>query len=539
MSSLPRILFVLGWAVVSGCSSTEPIEPDVWQDPQTTVQTYDAAGRPTSGRRLADQVWGLGNDVDRAIDWDRVDEVLAESEIQPPDRSQPTTVADVSERPTVPGQSSDDQDPQTRDPQSATPQSGSVDRGGATAGPIQDPIAEQERLEREARLRNDFGAAIIFNADGTISKQYFLSSDSASVFRNLAGSLTTPPAADAVPAANSKYGGENLDSVLGRMLGPDHEIEVVYIQNFETYQNIRPRQNANNPAALGPATQNSLVLVTGKPEGVSKFERALDLFYANVPQVEIEVKVVEYQVGDSLSFGITPLDNATPTINNLRSGRLIQSLTSTFPINTPLTGTGSVLDQGLIALGGIHDSLELNAVLQALETQDVADIKSQPRLVVRNGGTATVSTTTAQPFPQARISNQTVTTTNIEFREIGIVMDIRPEIAGTESVLLNIYVSVSSVTGFAATDPVPTPIVSTREAATSVHLRHNESTVIGGLVTEQRFESETKFPILGDIPILGYLFRSTSEQSQKTVLEFHIRPTILLGRRGTSSETGF
>ncbi|MEY2982980.1 MAG: hypothetical protein RL562_3207, partial [Planctomycetota bacterium] len=76
-------------------------------------------------------------------------------------------------------------------------------------------------------------------------------------------------------------------------------------------------------------------------------------------------------------------------------------------------------------------------------------------------------------------------------------------------------------------------------ATTSVHLREGESTVIGGLVSESTVDLEAKIPLLGDIPILGYLFRSTSTQRSKNSLEFVITPHILVGSRGTRAGSGF
>ena len=91
---------------------------------------------------------------------------------------------------------------------------------------------------------------------------------------------------------------------------------------------------------------------------------------------------------------------------------------------------------------------------------------------------------------------------------------------------------ISTVTAFASTDPVDTPIISSRMAVTTVHVPAGKTTVIGGLVQESTFDSERKVPILGDIPILGYLFRSTSSQTTTTVLDFLITPRIIQGPQG-------
>ena len=75
-----------------------------------------------------------------------------------------------------------------------------------------------------------------------------------------------------------------------------------------------------------------------------------------------------------------------------------------------------------------------------------------------------------------------------------------------------------------------TPITSTRNAVTTVYLKNNHSLVIGGLKSVSQFESESKVPLLGDIPLLGMLFRSTSTTRQETSVAFQITPRIVEDR---------
>ena len=118
-------------------------------------------------------------------------------------------------------------------------------------------------------------------------------------------------------------------------------------------------------------------------------------------------------------------------------------------------------------------------------------------------------------------------------------MNIVPVIAGTDSVILQIYADVSAITAFAPTTPVSTPITSTRTAITTVYLKDGHTLVIGGLQSKTLFESETKVPILGDIPLLGFLFRSTSMTRNDTKVEFHITPRIVRDRGSPSTPSSF
>ncbi len=472
-------------ALVAGCVSTPPQKP-VWVNPRTEVETFDSAGRPTDGTVLPP-----------ASPW----------RLQPVDEEAARALDPV-------------QDPEAQDP-------------------AQDPDAEAQRRHREAMIRATFGDAVTFNSDGSVTKLYPVTINAGKVFLSLARPWDAGDQRklDVADGGTAQFGGEKTGSVLDRMLGADHTIDVVYMPDFIGAPNMSvPAKPKDVARPEGQPVVGALIIVTSKPSSLAAFERAVDLFYTNIPQIEIEVKVVEYATTDTLNFGIDPpgaADDPQPSLTNLSSGKLIDTITADFPITAPFVGTSSVSDVGLIQLGGIHDSWELDATLQALETNAKVDIVSQPKLVVMNGGRATVRTVTSVPFPQARISTAgNVIESGISFKETGIQLTIQPEVAGTDTITLLVHANIAAITSFAGTEPIPTPIISSREASTSVHLREGEAMVVGGLVTNQVIESESKIPLLGDIPILGYLFRNTSTQNSKTTLQFHITPTIVRSSGG-------
>ncbi|MFM1873457.1 MAG: putative type secretory pathway, component EpsD [Planctomycetota bacterium] len=404
----------------------------------------------------------------------------------------------------------------------------------------QDPVETPQ--QRDARLRAQFGSTVLIGPDGRLTKQYFMAGELGNTFLKLIQEIADKPLekgrAIAPPPPGTKIGGDASKSVLGRML-QGQEVEVTFVPDFEILTGARIVDTAPNaPAVTGtPYTEApqaptvALVLITAQPAALAAFESALDLFYSSIPQIEITVQVIEYQANDALAFGVSAIDQNTPILGNLSSDKLVRSYTSAFPLRQPVVGASPVTDIGLFTLGGIHNSWELNAVLEMLEANNLADIQSSPKLVVRNGGIAAISTVTQVPFPKAKISQLGANVaTDIAFQPVGVKMNIIPILAGTDSVILQIYADVSAITGFADTDPVVTPITSQRTAVTTVYLKDDHTLVIGGLTSETKFESETKVPILGDIPLLGFLFRSTSTTRSKTTVEFLIRPRIVTDR---------
>jgi hypothetical protein len=445
------------------------------------------------------------------------------------------------------------------------------DRGARTTGPIawglgiapseaaaarmpQDPQQPETPEQRDARLRLQFGSNVLIGADGSVTKQYFLAGDLAQTFLKLIQELTPeaqlPPSLDPsartppkVPVPGTKVGGAASHSVLGRMLR-GHEVEVTFVPDFEVLSGANlvdlPTPNTGGAVRGQPpdtffkqAPGVALALVTGSPAAIAAFESAIDMFYTSIPQIEITVQVVEYTTADALAFGVKSIDalGLAPILTNLSSGALVRAYSSGFPLRQPIVGASPVTDVGRITLGGIHNSWELNAVLEVLEANNLADITSSPKLVVRNGGVATISTLTNVPFPKAKIQQLgTEVATDIEFKPVGVKMNIIPVIAGTDSIILQVYADVSAITGFADTSPVDTPITAQRSAMTTVYLRDGFTLVIGGLTSKTTFESESKVPILGDIPILGFLFRSTLTTHNNPTVEFHITPRIVEDR---------
>ncbi len=419
--------------------------------------------------------------------------------------------------------------------------------GRQTGQGPQDPQETPE--QREARLRLTFGSNVLIAADGSVTKQYFLAGDLAQTFLKLIAEITPdkPPAPTRdgapLPVPGTRIGGPEATSILGRMLR-DHVVEITYVPEFEVLSGaqIVDPPGANKPPAVSgeppvskykEAPAVALALVTAQPASLAAFEAALDLFYASIPQVEITVLVVEYSTADALAFGVNSIDpdGLVPILGNLSSSQLVRAYSSSFPLRQPIVGVSPVTDIGRFTLGGIHEAWELNAVIEALEANNLADITSSPKLVVRNGGIAAISTLTQVPFPKAKISQLgTEVAVDISFQPVGVKMNIIPVIAGTDSIILQVYADVSAVTGFASTTPIVTPITSTRSAVTTVYLKDGYTLVIGGLKSKTLFESETKVPILGDIPLLGFLFRSTQTTRNDTTVEFHITPRIVMDR---------
>jgi hypothetical protein len=371
--------------------------------------------------------------------------------------------------------------------------------------PIAQPI---EPLPPPENPYLEFGKRIKVHPDGRITKPYPLRVGTGS---KLDGILRS-------------YGGFPIyDPAVGDQ-GPNTvRIDLQEGWDIELYANLRaPKVEAAVPIPL-----SDWLIVTAAPELMREVESFINIFAAGVPQIEIEAKIVEVRTFDSLDIGVT--ENGGP-IFDFPDGTAIDSFTYDFPID----GVG-----GTLAVGTVLDGTTISAALDVLARYENVSIISRPTIAVREGGRAEIITVQRIPFLNVvGVNAGGQPNFTVQYEEFGVRLYVVPRVVGTETVALNIDVEASQQAGSAVTftsvaggntSSVSNPIISSRSARTTVYLEPGQAVILGGLITERLVEQEDKVPILGDIPLLGYLFRSTFTSKEQANVLFFIRPRILEG----------
>jgi type II secretory pathway component GspD/PulD (secretin) len=271
-----------------------------------------------------------------------------------------------------------------------------------------------------------------------------------------------------------------------------------------------------------------LIIVAG-PELLKEVESFLNIFAAGVPQIEIEAKIVEVTLTEGLDWGVRPIDAGTP-IFGFPDHTLVKSLNYALPNGQGLS------PNSFLQLGAVQDGLRFNAVLEALAGFENVSIISRPKIAVREGGKAEIVNTLKIPtYAISGITADGKFGATLNYEEVGIKLYVVPRVVGTQTVALNIDVEASAQSGTSVTFAVEggttlsNPIIAKRAAKTVVYLEPGQAVIMGGLITERRVETESKVPLLGDIPILGYLFKSSRLRKEQTNVLFFIRPRILQG----------
>ena len=278
---------------------------------------------------------------------------------------------------------------------------------------------------------------------------------------------------------------------------------------------------------------NRLIVVTS-PRIISEMQAIVAQMDQPARQVMLEARIVEVSTDGLKKLGIdwdllnrqgftfVEGDNIAATGLNLEEPGAIQ-YTGPLLNNTP--GKSDLWKLGNFS----RLPKEFRVFLDMLIRDGNARVLAQPKLVTLNGKEASMLSGTRIPY----VTSQTVfaagaaaPTSSVQHEEVGIKLAITPLINADGYITVHIRPEVSSITGFrgAAND---LPVVSTRQAETTVRLKDGNSVVIGGLLNEERTVTQTKVPILGDIPLLGYLFRRSSITTSKRDLVIEVTPHLL------------
>lgn len=266
-----------------------------------------------------------------------------------------------------------------------------------------------------------------------------------------------------------------------------------------------------------------IIMVTDFTENLDKIASFLaDIEEGSKRQVLIQAHILEVSLRDAFSLGI----NWNSIINS---------------------GTSFSLTQGTLGLAAIANSssiFKFNAkgkdfevFIDALKDQGNVNMLSSPKISALNNQKAIIKLTTKQVSwirTQTTIVSSTSTldtTYQPQIDEVGIFLDVTPQIASDGKITMQVHPSVSEVLKISSPNNDPLlgskPVINVREIDTMVEARSGETIVIAGLISDKLNELKTSIPLLGDIPYLGALFSKTISERNKSELVIMLTPYVL------------
>ncbi len=285
--------------------------------------------------------------------------------------------------------------------------------------------------------------------------------------------------------------------------------------------------------------EHNALIFNGPQDDITALTDYLKEIDQPVPQVFIEAIVIDYNLDNTFQFGLTAGKGDSVAIN--RPDKFYPGVDVTASgkkINEILSGIGTVNLFGneinFTKLAKLPDDFYVN--LKMLEQNGVVNIKSRPILSTLNGHTASLKIGTQQNYvfkEIAPISNGINTTfiekERIETIEANISFEITPWVGPNGELTLEIKPEFQTPVGQFSPDKNFIPSINTRSLNSTVRLKDGETIILGGLIQESEIITEEKFPFLGDIPLLGELFKNTDKRKSRGELLIYLTPRIFYG----------
>ena len=286
----------------------------------------------------------------------------------------------------------------------------------------------------------------------------------------------------------------------------------------------------NDVVVVPDEVTNSLLIAANK----TRYAEVIDMIQMldrRQDQVLIETALIELSGSDLYSMGVELGLASLPGIGEIGGfGVTSFGLSSIDDIN-PVDGIpdSKVPNLGTGFTGGLldGDDFSLPILLSLMETKDNANVLNIPSVLVSNNSSATVSTEDEQPYNDVTALGSSASTQDSfgGYEKAGITMKISPSISAAHYLRLGIDLEISNFR--AATIANSPPPRTTRKLITQVNIPDGDTMVIGGIISDNQLEATSQIPILGDLPIVGFLFRNSSTTGTRTSLYFFVTPHIL------------
>ena len=275
--------------------------------------------------------------------------------------------------------------------------------------------------------------------------------------------------------------------------------------------------------------------------GVQMFVRILDPSQATIRNVTVETSVVEISRTAlrnlGAQYGTAALSNESVTVAPVAgangqpvigtNGLPVTQTTTTRTVNPSINVGQASAGNGFAGFGGLGFIDPFRVQLNALEQRGDARVLARPNVRAVEGMPAQITIGGERPVPSSAATTTTVSQ-RIEFRRFGVIISMRPTVSDDNTILLQIRADITQPdrTFEINLNGALIPGETVRSIDTSIAVRPGDTIIMGGLLTNEKRQQTTKVPVLGDLPIIGALFRSKRYENNETELAIFMTPRI-------------
>lgn len=310
-----------------------------------------------------------------------------------------------------------------------------------------------------------------------------------------------------------------------RAIDMGESLEVLIGGNAKSLSSSTSAQGQNNKAAQsrrgsGVASSENMRMVVDERANVLIFHTAGEEYQQILPlikrldvlpkQVMLEVMIAEVTLADEFKQGVEFA---------LNDG------------NYGLTTEKAFFGDGFGGLAYAISGSNIKVGMELFQSNSLVNVLSKPSLVVRDGVNANIKVGTDIPIVGETASdpldaNGSKQTTKIEYRKTGVDLSVTPTVNAQGVVLMEITQSVSNTPELGSTSAL-NPSIFERSITTEVVAQSGQTIILGGLISENRSNKETKVPLLGSLPLIGALFRGNTDAGDKTELVIFVTPRVI------------
>lgn len=312
--------------------------------------------------------------------------------------------------------------------------------------------------------------------------------------------------------------GESVESAGDR---PQNETRVAESTTLTTEPAAGPNLQFSEYVTIVADERSNAIVAYGTPTDIRQIGALIEKIDVVLAQVRIEVVIAEVALGEDQVSGLSSFGISWNMPGAVPAGDL------SMRTSTPILNAGS---GPAFSYAGSVWPFRLDTVFRTAQENSNVKVLSAPTIVTTHNQEAEINISESQPIITGSTSdviNPNTVRSTVQFRDIGIILRVKPLIGRNGIVQLEIEQTVENVVRTTEIDGNEQPIIGKRQATSFVTLADQEVLILGGLQSVQSWDTRSKVFLFGDIPLFGRIFRPTTERETVTELIIFIKPYIV------------
>jgi len=310
---------------------------------------------------------------------------------------------------------------------------------------------------------------------------------------------------------------------------------IVYADIEEVEDTLRTFISKNGSLSANPSTSHILVVdVESKIKVIDNFIKEIDHI---TPQILVEARIYDITSKDKLDLGVE-WQAGRNSIYDTTSGTGTLGVNPTTENNPFMTGvfSGAAASKtsgtiGALRFGWLNTDIDIDVALKAQQNIIDAKLLANPRIRVLDNKTANIEITSEIPYQERTDSSQGGSIGSTAFKPVGVALEVTPHLARDGMIRLELKpefsVKVGDITFESEGLTYPQPVIDTRKANTTLLVQSGQTVVLGGLRKKEVTRQTNKVPLLGDLPLVGLLFKFEGEDTVISEIVVFVTPWII------------